>query len=115
MPNRVGRTMIENERYKVIDLEVGEGMTLSQTTLRPHTSTRGHSHAGAELYFFTTFTELQIDGERRSFRSGEYLIVRPTQFHRVFNDTDYPIDFYSVFMGSRDMRKANYGDYSAKP
>ena len=92
-----------SERYGVYDLSLGD-LTFSLTFLNPGQSTRGHKHEKSEVYIFLRGKGIiEIDGERREVGPGDFLFIKPNQFHRVHNPNEKEMVFACVFSGKREV------------
>ena len=108
----------EDDRYKVADdtslnqlvvrttklfeKELSSGKF--DTKLFAKKRTTGHAHAGQEeVYVFTKGKgEMQIDNMRFKVKEGDVILIEDGQFHRVYNTSDYRLDFLCIFTGSRN-------------
>ncbi|QDP49546.1 MAG: putative cupin domain protein [Prokaryotic dsDNA virus sp.] len=93
----------EDDRYKVADDTSLNQLVVSTTKLFAKKRTTGHAHAGQEeVYVFTKGEgEMQIDNMRFKVKEGDVILIEDGQFHRVYNTSDYRLDFLCVFTGSR--------------
>ena len=94
-----GKITKDNATYILQDNNLLKNLTLSSTFLKPHQSTRGHSHADLEeVYFFTKGIGIMTLGEE-SFpvEQNDIVLIPSGQFHRVINDTDEMLEFVCVF------------------
>jgi mannose-6-phosphate isomerase-like protein (cupin superfamily) len=99
-----GEVVKDDERYLLKDNKFLKNLVLSSTELKPQQETRGHSHAGQEeVYFFIGGTGKMIVGEEE-FEVGpdDVVLIPDGAFHRVINNTDYPLYFVCVFDGKRN-------------
>lgn len=104
-----------NERYKITDMKY-EGLTISKTELRTGQETRGHSHPNPETYFFKTEALLLIQSEYtpdminiRRVNAGDMIAVPGNLYHKVRTLKGRTAAFISVFQGTREGNKADYG------
>ena len=93
----------EDDRYKVADDTSLNQIVLRTTKLFAKKRTTGHAHAGQEeVYVFTKGKgEMQIDNMRFKVKEGDVILIEDGQFHRVYNTSDYRLDFLCIFTGSR--------------
>lgn len=92
-----GRLVKSDDRYLVCDLGLGN-LVLSMTILHPGKQTTGHSHAANEVYFFLEGRgRIEIDNVMREVKSKDVVVIRPDQFHRVYNTWDKDLTFFCVF------------------
>ncbi|KXB03800.1 hypothetical protein AKJ45_00495 [candidate division MSBL1 archaeon SCGC-AAA261F19] len=93
-----GNLVKSDDRYIVVDRKIG-GLVFSITILHPGKATGGHSHEKAgEVYFFAEGEGvLELDGEKRSVKSGDAIPIIPGQFHRVYNTSDTDLVFLCAF------------------
>ena len=94
----------EDDRYKVADDTSLNQLVVSTTKLFAKKRTTGHAHAGQEeVYVFTKGKgEMQIDKMRIKVKEGDVILIEDGQFHRVYNTSDYRLDFLCIFTGSRN-------------
>ena len=94
----------EDDRYKVADDTSLNQLVVSTTKLFAKKRTTGHAHAGQEeVYVFTKGKgEMQIDNMRFKVKEGDVILIEDGQFHRVYNTSDYRLDFLCIFTGSRN-------------
>jgi len=82
----------------VCDKSLSEKLVVSITLLRPGKQTTGHSHPGAEVYFFVEGKgEIEVDGSRQRVGSKDIVPIKPNQFHRVYNTSDKELIFVAAF------------------
>lgn len=87
-----------DDRYVVCDKALGDGLVASITILHPSKQTTGHSHPVAEVYFFVEGEgEIELDGSRFRVGSKDIVLVKPNQFHRVYNTSDKELILVAVF------------------
>jgi NDP-sugar pyrophosphorylase family protein len=92
------RLVKSDERYVVCDKSLSEKLVVSITILHPGKQTTGHSHPGAEVYFFVEGEgEIEVDGNRQRVGSKDVVPIRPNQFHRVYNTSDKELIFVAAF------------------
>jgi len=89
----------DNEIYKVYDLSELEHLTLSLTELNPQKSTTGHSHDNAdEVYIFINGSGSMRIGEKSlPVKGGDVVLVPQGSFHKVHNEKDEVLSFWTVF------------------
>ena len=94
----------EDDRYKVADDTSLNQLVVSTTKLFAKKRTTGHAHAGQEeVYVFTKGKgEMQIANMRFKVKEGDVILIEDGQFHRVYNTSDYRLDFLCIFTGSRN-------------
>ena len=95
--------MVSNPTYDIFDW-TQEGMTISLTRLNERQSTRGHSHEKqAEMYMFYSShiddVRMVIGDDVYTVRPNDVFYVAPNKFHRVINNTNYPVEFLAFFVG----------------
>ncbi|MFA7249617.1 MAG: cupin domain-containing protein [Dehalococcoidia bacterium] len=93
-------TVTDDERYRIRDIELGL-FTVSETTLRPGQSTRGHAHPWPEVYLGTAgFGMLYLDGDAgHALTPGSRFLVAAGVHHRVASEDG--VTFTCVFAGER--------------
>ncbi len=80
-----GRLIKSDDRYIVVDRSVGD-LGYSITILRPGKETTGHAHPVGEVFFFAEGEGvMEIEGRKRTVRSGDAISIPPRMFHRVHN------------------------------
>ena len=96
----VWRDVIDDERYRIRDMEIGS-FTLSETVLKPGQSTKGHSHPWPEVYMGTAGEgTLYLDGdEGHPLVPGARYEIPGDVHHRVA--TTEGVTFTCVFEGPR--------------
>ena len=89
----------DNETYKVYDLAELKQLNLSLTEINPNKSTGGHAHDEAdEVYFFIDGVgTIEIGGEKLKVRPGDVFTVPGGKFHKVYNEGDKILSFWTVF------------------
>ena len=89
----------DNETYKVYDLTTLKDLNLSLTELNPGKETGGHSHQEAdEIYVFIEGNgSMEIGEEKIQIKGGDVVAVPGGKFHKVFNEGDKILSFWSVF------------------
>lgn len=89
----------DNETYKVYDLTTLKDLNLSLTELNPGKETGGHSHQEAdEIYVFIEGNgSMEIGEEKIQINSGDVVAVPGGKFHKVFNEGDKILSFWSIF------------------
>ena len=89
----------DNETYKVYDLTALKDLILSLTELNPGKETGGHAHQEAdEVYVFIDGQgRMEIDGESFSVKGGDVVAVPGGKFHKVFNQGESVLSFWSIF------------------
>lgn len=89
----------DNETYKVYDLTALKDLNLSLTELNPGKETTGHSHEAAdEVYVFMEGKgRVEIEKEKISVKGGDVVAVRGGKFHKVFNEGEGILSFWSIF------------------
>jgi len=93
------RLVKSDERYVVCDKALSEHFVASITVLKPGKHTTGHSHPVAEAYFFVEGNgELEGDGGRRiPVGPKDIVLIKPNEFHRVYNTGKTLLIFVSAF------------------
>ena len=86
------RTVVDNEVYRIQDLNLYDGkgtivFTISTTTLRPGQQTFGRKHAGnSEVYEFVEgHGTMMLDSSPINVKSGDYVYVDESKYHKVIN------------------------------
>jgi mannose-6-phosphate isomerase-like protein (cupin superfamily) len=106
----------DTDVYSVHDLEYLEHLNVSMTILHPGKSTTGHEHEGAdEVYMVMDGSgDMQLDDKRFPVKSGDIVLIKGGQYHRVSNATGEDLVFLCVFekYGGRGGTKPV--NYSAK-
>jgi mannose-6-phosphate isomerase-like protein (cupin superfamily) len=99
-----GDVVKDNETYVLKDNKFLNNLILSSTELKPHQSTRGHSHAGQEevYYFVSGSGEMELGDEKFSVQGGDVVLIPDGVFHRVHNPNNNPFYFVCVFDGKRN-------------
>ena len=97
------RLVKNDDRYVICDKSLSEKLVMSITILHPGKQTTGHSHPGAEVYFFVEGEgEMEVDGSRQHVGSKDVVPIKPNQFHRVYNTTDKELIFVVAFEKYRE-------------
>ena len=93
------RLVKSDERYVVCDKALSDHFVASITILKPGKHTTGHSHPVAEAYFFVEGQgEIETDeGRRRAVGPKDVVLIRPNEFHRVYNTGNTLLIFVSAF------------------
>jgi NDP-sugar pyrophosphorylase family protein len=92
------RLVRSDDRYVICDKSLSEKLVMSITILHPGKQTTGHSHPGAEVYFFVEGEgEMEVDESRRHVGSKDVVPIKPNQFHRVYNTADKELIFVVAF------------------
>ncbi|MEM2878066.1 MAG: sugar phosphate nucleotidyltransferase [Candidatus Hadarchaeales archaeon] len=88
-----------DERYIVCDKALSEHFVASITILKPGKHTTGHSHPVAEAYFFVGGVgEIETDeGRRKTVGPKDVVLIKPNEFHRVYNTGRSLLIFVSAF------------------
>ena len=70
------------------ELHRTSAQSLAEAALEPGQSTRRHYHARSEEIYFVTkgSGELEVDGESRTVRPGDAILIPPGVWHTVEND-----------------------------
>jgi quercetin dioxygenase-like cupin family protein len=102
-----GEVVRDTEDCLITDYQL-EGVTLSVTELREGKATRGHSHKDAECYFFQTDAVVRLGHKTYEVKTGQMLLVRPGDFHRVYAPPGRTARFVCFFSGSRAEKQATY-------
>jgi quercetin dioxygenase-like cupin family protein len=95
-------TTIAGERLEYLSTAQPE-ISTEILTIAPGTKTKWMTHpVPAYLYVLqgTLIVEFQ-DGKRQQFSAGQAFLQSRTQWHRGVNDTNEPVKFLAVFMGSK--------------
>jgi len=89
----------DNETYKVYDLSTLKDLNLSLTELNPGKETGGHAHEEAdEVYIFIGGRgRIEIDKEKIPVKGGEVIAIPGGKFHKVFNEGENTLSFWSIF------------------
>src|SRR3989344_3650094 len=84
---------------KVFDLLHLTKQNVSLPKLLIHNSTSGHAHDAAdEVYFFIDGVgTIEIDGEKFKVKPGDMITVPGGKFHKVYNEGDKDLNFWTVF------------------
>ncbi|MEM2874461.1 MAG: sugar phosphate nucleotidyltransferase [Candidatus Hadarchaeales archaeon] len=93
------RLVRSDERYVVCDKALSDHFVASITILKPGKHTTGHSHPVAEAYFFVEgMGEIETDeGRRRAVGPKDIVLIKPNEFHRVYNTGRTLLIFISAF------------------
>ena len=92
-----GRLIKRDNRYIVVDKSVGN-LGYSITILSPGKETTGHAHPVGEVFFFTEGQGvMEIEGVKRTVRSGDAISVEPRHFHKIYNTSKKDLVFLCVF------------------
>ncbi len=96
---QLAKLIRDNELYKVYDLPELKNLTVSLTELNPKKSTTGHSHDDAEeVYIFISGEgEMEVGGKTVKVKSGNVVLVKAGDFHRVHNKTEEILKFWTIF------------------
>ena len=105
-----GKTVLDNDTYKIKDNNFLFDTTLSSTRLYAGKETRGHKHDDQEeVYFFIDgFGEMIIDGDFCAKRvlevaEGDIVLVHKGCHHKVRNTAQcLDLTFICVLQGQRD-------------
>ena len=89
----------DNETYKVYDLSALDHLTLSLTELNAQKSTTGHSHIEAdEVYVFISGEGSMEIGEKTiKVKGGDVVAVPRGDFHKVYNQGENTLSFWTIF------------------
>ena len=89
----------DNELYKVYDFPKLKDLDLSLTELYPHKSTTGHSHDEADEVYVIISGQGTIEVGKKSsnIKTGDVIIVPRGDFHRVHNQGEENLSFWSIF------------------
>lgn len=89
----------DNEIYKVYDLPTLKDLNLSLTELNPGKETGGHSHKEAdEVYVFIDGKgRIEVEEEKIPVKGGDVVAVPGGKFHKVFNEGESILSFWSIF------------------
>ncbi len=70
------------------ELHRTSAQSLAEAVLEPGQSTRRHYHARSEEIYFVTkgSGELEVDGESRTVRPGDAILIPPGVWHTLEND-----------------------------
>jgi mannose-6-phosphate isomerase-like protein (cupin superfamily) len=70
------------------ELHRTSAQSLAEAVLEPGQSTRRHYHPRSEEIYFVTkgSGELEVDGERRTVRPGDAILIPPGVWHTLEND-----------------------------
>ncbi len=97
---QLAKLIRDNELYKVYDLsDQLKNLTVSLTELNSQKSTTGHSHADAEeVYIFISGEGTMENGaENLKVKSGDIVLVKAGDFHRVHNPGENILSFWTIF------------------
>ncbi len=99
-----GIVIKDNETYTLKDNTTLNNLVVSSTFLKPHQSTRGHTHPGQEevYYFVSGRGTMEIGEQSFNVDPGDVFLIPDGAFHRVHNPTDTPLYFVCVFDGNRN-------------
>ncbi len=89
----------DNEIYKVYDLSTLDHLTLSLTELNAQKSTTGHSHIEAdEVYTFISGEgSMEIGKKTIKVKAGDVVLVPRGDFHKVYNQGENTLSFWTIF------------------
>lgn len=89
----------DTDVYSVHDLEYLEHLNVSMTILHAGKETSGHEHEGAdEVYMVMDGKgEMQLDTKRFPVDSGDIILVKGGQFHKVFNTSREDLVVICIF------------------
>jgi mannose-6-phosphate isomerase-like protein (cupin superfamily) len=89
----------DTDVYSVHDLEYLEHLNVSMTILHAGKETSGHEHEGAdEVYMVMDGKgEMQLDTKRFPVDSGDIILVKGGEFHKVFNTTGEDLVLICIF------------------
>ena len=99
-----GSVVKDTDNYTLVDNTELKQLIVSSTELKPHQSTRGHSHPGQEevYYFISGAGEMELDQQRFAVQGGDVVLIHDSVFHRVHNPSNSPLYFVCVFQGQRN-------------
>lgn len=89
----------DNEIYKVYDLTTLRDLNVSLTELNPNKSTTGHSHDAADEVFVFIDGEgtMEMGSQTLEVKSGDLVLVPHGNFHRVRNQKEKTLSFWTIF------------------
>ena len=87
------------EVYDVFDYRKLQNLSLSLTELHANQKTSGHFHDDAdEVYIFISgHGKIQISEEFLTCEKGDVFIIPRGDFHKVWNESDEDLVFWSIF------------------
>ena len=93
-----------NETYDVIDNDTLNNLIVSKTILHSKQKTSGHNHKGQEeVYIFIGGSGfMQLDDEKFIVKAGDIVLIEDGVYHRVFNESNFDLQFICVFNGGRN-------------
>ncbi len=89
----------DTDVYSVHDLEYLDHLNVSMTILHPGKETSGHEHEGVdEVYMVMDGRgEMQLDSNRFPVDTGDIVLIKGGQFHKVFNTSRDDLVFICIF------------------
>jgi oxalate decarboxylase/phosphoglucose isomerase-like protein (cupin superfamily) len=96
---QIAQLIRDNETYKVYDLPQLEELNLSLTELYPQKSTTGHTHPGIEeIYIFIDGQgSMEVGQQILPVKGGDVVLVPQGDFHRVHNQGNNILSFWTIF------------------
>jgi len=96
---QLAKLIRDNKIYKVYDLAKLEDIEISLTELKPHKSTKGHSHNEVdEVYIFIKGRgTMELGKKTIKAKAGDVVPVKEGVFHRVHNPTNNVLTFWAIF------------------
>ena len=93
-----GIVIRDTEVYRVVDNKKLSKLTVSETVLYPHQTTRGHKHPESEevYVFLSGIGSILIDGNIEQVRAGDTVSMQAGAFHQVRNHGENNLVFISV-------------------
>jgi mannose-6-phosphate isomerase-like protein (cupin superfamily) len=98
-----GDVVKEDDRYIVKDNTMLKNLVVSKTRLAANKSTSGHRHSGQEeVYIFVKGSgTIELDYKMFDVTEGDTVLIEDNVFHKVYNNTDFGLEFICVFDGGR--------------
>jgi mannose-6-phosphate isomerase-like protein (cupin superfamily) len=98
-----GEVVKQDDRYIVKDNAELNNLVVSSTRLNANKSTTGHRHAGQEeVYIFVKGNgQMELDHEIFNVCAGDTVLIKDNVFHKVYNNSDFMLEFICVFDGRR--------------
>ena len=102
--NIEGKTVKEDDRYKVIDNTSLNNLVVSSTLLHADKSTTGHKHEGQEeVYMFMKGSgKMELDDKVIEVNEGDLILIEDGVFHRVHNTGSSDLYMVCIFDGGRN-------------
>lgn len=96
---QLAKLIRDDKTYRVYDLPQLKDLEISLTELKPHQSTKGHSHRRVDEVYIFIKGRGTMDLGRKTIRvkAGDVVPVEEGVFHRVHNSTDEVLSFWAIF------------------